>query len=80
MPFLINIANMKTNGVTQNGNIDIGATVHNSHTANTKMIGANFALGDISLTVSNMFNAVIDPDISDQDQIANPSAPVTNQF
>lgn len=80
MPFLINIINMKTNGVTQNGNIDIGATVHNSHTANTKLVGANFALGDLSPTFSNMFNVALDPDISDQDQIANPSAPVTNQF
>jgi hypothetical protein len=80
MPFLINIVNMKTNGVTQNGNIDIGATVHNSHTANTKLFGANFALGDFSPTISNMLNGVIDADISDQDQIANPSSPVANQF
>lgn len=80
MPFLINIARMKTNGVTQNGNINSGATVHNSHTANTKLVGSNFALGDLSPTFSNMFNVALDPDISDQDQIANPSAPVTNQF
>ncbi|WP_032680416.1 spore germination protein, partial [Bacillus subtilis] len=34
MPYQINIANIKINGVTQNGNIDVGPTVHNSHTAN----------------------------------------------
>ncbi|MEN9094622.1 spore germination protein, partial [Bacillus subtilis] len=33
MPYQINIANIKINGVTQNGNIDVGPTVHNSHTA-----------------------------------------------
>jgi hypothetical protein len=80
MPFVINIANVKTNGATQNGNVNIGATVQNSHTANTKLVGSNFALGDFSTTFSNMFNTVIDPDISDQDQIANPSAPVVNQL
>ena len=80
MPFLINIANMKTNGVTQNGNIDIGATVHNSHTANTKLFGANFALGDFSPPIGTIVTGIIDPDISDQDQIANPSMPVATQF
>ena len=48
MPYLINIFNIKTNGITQNGNFDIGATIHNSHTANSKFIGANFSLGDLS--------------------------------
>ena len=80
MPFLINIFNMKTNGVTQNGNIDIGAVVHNSHTANTKLNGANFSLGDLSPTGSCMSTGVLDSDVSDQDQIANPSLPWTNQL
>jgi hypothetical protein len=80
MPFLINILNMKTNGVTQNGNIDIGATVHNSHTANTKLNGANFSLGDLSFTGSCMSTGVFDSDVSDQDQIGNPSLPWTNQI
>lgn len=46
MPYQINIANIKINGVTQNGNIDVGPTVHNSHTANSKYFGAKgFANG-----------------------------------
>ncbi|QHT46012.1 spore germination protein [Halobacillus sp. ACCC02827] len=80
MPFLISVFNIKTNGVTQNGNIDIGAVVHNSHTANTKLYGANFSLGDCSVTSSCNANAIIDPDVSDQDQNANPSLPLTNQL
>jgi hypothetical protein len=80
MPFLINIATMKTNGVTQNGNIDIGATLHNSHTANTKLFGANFALGDFSPVISIMSNGVLDPDVGDQGQVANVSIPVANQL
>ncbi|MBV7504045.1 spore germination protein [Bacillus sp. sid0103] len=80
MPYFINIFNIKTNGITQNGNLDIGATIHNSHTANSKFIGANFSLGDLSPTSSIMGNCQLDPDISDQDQIFNPSFPMSNQF
>ncbi|RWZ52375.1 spore germination protein [Halobacillus fulvus] len=80
MPYAINIFNMKTNGVTQNGNVDIGPTVHNSHTANSKFYGANFSLGDFSPTGSCMGNGVLDSDVSDQGQIANPSQPFTNQL
>ncbi|WJH32419.1 spore germination protein [Paenibacillus aurantius] len=80
MPFQINIANFKINGISRNGNIDVGANVQNSHTANTKMVGANFSVGDFSPAFSAMSNAVLDPDISDQDQIANPSAPLANQL
>jgi Spore germination protein gerPA/gerPF len=80
MPYFINIFNIKTNGITQNGNMDIGATIHNSHTANSKFIGANFTLGDLSPSSSFMANGYVDSDISDQDQIANPSAPISNQL
>ncbi|MDQ0243109.1 hypothetical protein J2S09_000645 [Bacillus fengqiuensis] len=80
MPFQINIFNIITNGVTQNGNIDIGPTIHNSHTANSKFFGANFSLGDFSPTGSLMNTGVLDPDVSDQDQIANPAIPITNQI
>ncbi len=80
MPFQINIFNIKTNGVTQNGNIDIGPTIHNSHTANTKLFGANFSFGDLSPAGSLMNTGVLDPDVSDQDQIANPAIPITNQI
>jgi hypothetical protein len=79
MPFGINIFNMKTNGVNMNGNVDIGPTVHNSHTANTKSVGACFTMGDLSPANSFMLNANNDPDISDQGQIANPSAPISGQ-
>jgi hypothetical protein len=80
MPFVINIFNMKTNGVTKNGNIDVGGIVHNSHTANTKNIGTNISLGDFSPTSSWMVSGYFDTDVSDQDQIMNPSLPITNQF
>ncbi|MCA1038290.1 spore germination protein [Bacillus infantis] len=80
MPYAINIFNIKTNGVTQNGNLDIGPTVHNSHTANSKMVGVCFTLGDISCANSLGVSNYIDPDVSDQDQIANPSAPISNQL
>ncbi|MBW5446369.1 spore germination protein [Cohnella sp. CFH 77786] len=80
MPFFINISVMKTNGVNSNANLDVGATVHNSHTANSKFIGENRSFGDFSPTLALMNNNVLDTDISDQDQIANPSAPITAQI
>jgi hypothetical protein len=80
MPFFINIVNMKTNDVSQIGSIDIGAVVHNSHTSNRKQMGNNESFGDFSLTTANMITITIDPDIDDQGQIANPSAPITNQI
>ncbi|MBM7714629.1 spore germination protein [Siminovitchia sp. FSL H7-0308] len=80
MPYFINILTMKTNGITKNGNLDIGAVIQNSHTANTKFIGANLSLGDLSPSTSLMGNGSIDTDISDQDQIATPSFPISNQF
>lgn len=39
---------IKTNIITQNGNINIGSTVHNSHTSNLKVAGAAFSFGDHS--------------------------------
>lgn len=80
MPYFINILTMKTNGITRNGNLDIGAVIQNSHTANTKLYGANFSLGDLSPSTSLMGNSSFDTDISDQDQIATPSLPIANQF
>ena len=80
MPYQINIFNIKVNGLNQNGNIDVGPTVHNSHTANSKFIGVNLSLGDISPASAVLNSGNIDPDISDQDQIANPSMPIANQL
>ncbi|MFL6563243.1 MAG: spore germination protein, partial [Bacillus sp. (in: firmicutes)] len=48
--------------------------------ANSKFVGANFSLGDFSPASSLMNSGNIDPDISDQDQIANPSMPIANQL
>ncbi|RJS61961.1 spore germination protein [Bacillus sp. PK3_68] len=80
MPFMVNIFNMKTNRVTSSGNIDVSGIVHNSHTVNTKFVGGNISLGDFSPSSSCMSNGVLDSDLSDQDQIANRSMPVANQF
>ncbi|UAC49872.1 spore germination protein [Bacillus aquiflavi] len=80
MPYQINIFNIKTNGLNSNANIDIGPTIHNSHTANSKFYGANIAFGDLSPNSSCMANCVGDFDISDQDQIANPSGSVNNMI
>jgi hypothetical protein len=80
MPFQINIFNIKTNSINNNANISLGPAVHNSHTANTKWVGTNMALGDLSPSTSFSTNSVADVDISDQDQILNPSSPIANQF
>lgn len=80
MPFQINIFNIKTNAINNNANISLGPAVHNSHTANSKWVGTNMGFGDLSPNGSVSGNGVVDTDISDQDQIANPSGPVSNQF
>ncbi|MFB6466155.1 spore germination protein [Cytobacillus sp. Hz8] len=80
MPYQINIFNIKTNGINSNGNIDIGPTVHNSHTANSKWVGVTMAFGDLSPTGSCSANGVGDLSLSDQDQIANPSGNLNNQI
>ncbi|RLQ95397.1 spore germination protein [Falsibacillus albus] len=80
MPFQINVFNIKTNGLANNANINLGATVHNSHTANSKWIGATFGFGDLSAVGAIVGNNYIDTNFSQQDQIANPSAPITSQI
>ncbi|WP_040208619.1 spore germination protein [Neobacillus jeddahensis] len=80
MPFQINVFNIKTNALNNNANIDFGTNVQNSHTANTKWIGTNIAFGDLSPAGSTSVNGFADTDISDQDQIANPAIPISNQF
>ena len=54
-------------------------TVHNSHTANSKWVGACISMGNFSPSTSWMANGNFDPDFSDQDQIANPSMPISGQ-
>lgn len=61
-------------------NISLGPTVHNNHTANTKWVGTNRALGDLFTASSFSNNGVADFDISDQNQIANPTGPIANPF
>ena len=80
MPYQINIFSIKTNGMTSNANVDIGPTVHNSHTSNYKTTGATIAYGDFSASNSMSANGIADTDLSDQDQIANPSLPMVNQL
>lgn len=80
MPFLINIGVMKTNGLTNNGNVDVGATVHNNTVTNTKSVGTSQVFGDLSPSLYFKTNGFLDVSLLDQDQIANPSAPITNQI
>ncbi|MCM3620356.1 spore germination protein [Sutcliffiella horikoshii] len=80
MPYFFNIINVKTNTVCNNGSVSFGAAVHNSHTANSKNSGISLSAGDFSPNTSWIANCVFDPDVSDQDQIANPSLPIANQL
>ncbi|MED3945137.1 spore germination protein, partial [Priestia megaterium] len=50
-----------------------------SHTANSKWVGACISMGNFSPSTSWMANGNFDPDFSDQDQIANPSMPISGQ-
>ncbi|EIT84719.1 hypothetical protein A374_13545 [Fictibacillus macauensis ZFHKF-1] len=65
MQFSFNIKNVVTNGITQNGNIDIGSSLQNSHTANTKSVGAVFTFGDCSDACAYMINLNEDNDEND---------------
>ncbi|MBT2733202.1 spore germination protein [Bacillus sp. ISL-7] len=70
----INIFNLHVNGMAQNASINIGRTLHNSHTANLKLFGANFSMGDYSPANSVIITVTQDSDISDQGQNENPSS------
>lgn len=76
MPVINNIFNIKVNNVSSNGSISFGNTLHNSHTSNSKLQGTNSSIGDFSPANSLTKNFTNDNDISDQDQIANPSYPI----
>jgi hypothetical protein len=80
MPFLINIGVMKTNGLTTNGNLDIGAAVHNSNMSNTKSVGTSQVFGDLSPSLCFKTNGFLDVSLFEQDQILSPTAPITNQI
>jgi hypothetical protein len=70
----INIFNLHVNGMAQNASINIGRTLHNSHTANLKLFGANFSMGDFSPANAQIIQVVQDSDTSDQGQSENPSS------
>jgi hypothetical protein len=75
----INIFNLHVNGMAQNASINIGRTLHNSHTANLKLFGANFSMGDFPPTNSLIITGIQDSDISDQGQSENPSSSDNSQ-
>jgi hypothetical protein len=70
----INIFNLHVNGMASNASINIGRTLHNSHTSNLKLFGANFSMGDFSPANSLIITGIQDSDISDQGQSENPSS------
>jgi hypothetical protein len=47
--------------MSQNGNIDVGAALQNSHTSNNKLVGVNFSVGDLSPAFSNMISGYFIP-------------------
>ncbi len=69
----INIYNLKINNISNNGSLNIGDTLHNSHSANSKSTGGNSSFGDTSPTTAGMENVYIDPDLNDQGDIGNPA-------
>jgi hypothetical protein len=79
MPSNINIYSIKINNISNNGSLNIGDALHNSHSANTKSQGTNSSYGDISPTTSGMENVFIDPDGNDQGDIATPANVNANQ-
>lgn len=79
MPSNINIYSIKINNISNNGSLNIGDALHNSHSANTKSQGVNSSYGDISPTTSGMENVFIDPDGNDQGDIATPANVNANQ-
>ena len=75
----INIFNLHVNGMAQNASINIGRILHNSHTANLKLFGANFSMGNFSPSNSLISTGIQDSDISDQGQSENPSSSEKSQ-
>ncbi|MFK9090810.1 spore germination protein [Bacillus salipaludis] len=52
----INIGQFKVQALSNNANINFGATTHNSHTANSSIIGGNFNFGDGCLNTFTNIN------------------------
>lgn len=68
MRYYFKIGKIIINGMTQNSNLDIGSTIQNSHTANTKSVGAVVAFGDCSDACAHMINFNEDNDENDMGQ------------
>ncbi|SDN30751.1 Spore germination protein gerPA/gerPF [Fictibacillus solisalsi] len=68
MRYSFKIGRISVNGVTMNGNLDIGTTIQNSHTANTKSVGAVITFGDCSDACAYMLNFNEDNDVNDMIQ------------
>lgn len=65
------VHHMDTGIICENGNINIGSTVQNSHTANKKVAGAAFTFGDCS-NIFQLHNQTIVDDIDKQEQSETP--------
>ena len=60
---------MKTNIITQNGNINFGSAFQNSHTSNSKAVGVNFSFGDYSCSFQGPNkNNIVEIEEDDQDE------------
>ena len=72
-PQVLNIYSLKINNISNNGSLNIGDTLHNSHSANSKLTGVNSSYGETSPTTAGMETVYIDPDLNDQGDIGNPA-------
>ncbi|SEB42810.1 spore germination protein [Paenibacillus sp. GP183] len=66
---VINIYTLKINSISGNASVNIGESLHTSHTSNTKSTGANMSYGDEAPSIATMKNLYVDPDEYDQTQI-----------
>jgi hypothetical protein len=79
MPVNVNVFNVKVNSITNNGSLNVGPVIHNSHSARTKLFGGNSTIGDESPAEAFMKNAVHDADFVDQSDIATSDTAYTGQ-
>ncbi|WP_248930544.1 spore germination protein [Paenibacillus hamazuiensis] len=80
MPSVINIFYMKINSIASNGSVNIGESLHNSPTANTKSQGLNASYGDTAPPQANMKNIYIDPDVNDMGEVASKDTAISSQI
>lgn len=79
MPTVINLFSIRVNSISNNGSVNIGEAMHNSHVSSSKETGSNTSYGDLSPTEALMENVYIDPDQNDQANIGNLDEVVTTQ-